>query len=100
MNYTEDGDSLLIYVPLSSIEEELGETPLAFGGQMVYQAGENGGAVHQVRLGWMVNALQDTCDTTTMPDTFTSQEGKSVSKEDSVRLPRAFHECIISQEKS
>lgn len=58
----DDDGTLLVYAPLSVIQEESGDTPQAFGGRIYYQPNDdNFGDAHQMRLVWQINAIMDTC---------------------------------------
>ena len=66
VNQGEEGQSLLLWVPLSLVQDDVGDTPVAWAGTMLYRP-INGlttlGSDQKVRLVWMVEALLDTCDT-------------------------------------
>jgi len=68
VSQAEDGASLYVYIPLTTIEDQYaGDTPVAWGAQMLYRPevaawGEN----HNMKLVWMITALVDTCDTSEM----------------------------------
>lgn len=66
----ETGD-LYSYLPLGMVEDEVGDTPVAWSAQMLYEP-ENGswGAEHEIRLVWMVTTLVNNCVTSDMPATF------------------------------
>ncbi len=65
----DDGSTLLLYVPLTTVEDSVGSTPVALGGSMYYEPGSSTwGQNHTVRLAWNVYALIDTCDTSAKPD--------------------------------
>ncbi|MCB0121447.1 MAG: hypothetical protein KDE58_04345, partial [Caldilineaceae bacterium] len=60
----EDG-LIYLYVPLAVIEDEVGETPVAFGAALLYEMADvasSWGADHEMRLLWAVNGLNDSCD--------------------------------------
>lgn len=69
INVSQDGDTgtLYVYIPLSQLEDDIGDTPVAWSGQMLYQP-ENAtwGSDHQVRMIWLIEALIDSCDTSGM----------------------------------
>ncbi|MCP4543357.1 MAG: LamG domain-containing protein, partial [Chloroflexi bacterium] len=68
------GEALWVYVPLISLDDSTGDSPLALTGRMLYKPEVLAwGQKHQARLTWMINALVDTCDTSieTMPEEFT-----------------------------
>jgi hypothetical protein len=59
------GEAMYAYVPLAIVEDQVGDTPVAWGGRMVYRPEQsNWGDAHEVRLMWLVSALVDYCDTT------------------------------------
>ncbi|MCP4541339.1 MAG: LamG domain-containing protein, partial [Chloroflexi bacterium] len=63
VNHDETDDTLTAYMPLTLVEDTLGDTPVAWGTQMVYQPeGSLWGDDHKVRLVWLVQALLDSCD--------------------------------------
>ncbi len=65
VNQGETDQSLLLWVPLSLMQDEVGDTPVAWQGRMLYRplAGLNNlGHDQTVRLIWMVQALTDSCD--------------------------------------
>ena len=75
VNQNSSGDELLVYVPVSAVNDTTGDTPVAFSAQMYYRpTNSNWGGNHQVKLLWLVNALVDTCITTDMPDSVTYDE--------------------------
>jgi uncharacterized repeat protein (TIGR01451 family) len=89
INVSQDPDSgeLYAYVPLGMIKDEVGDTPVAWGAQMVYQPQYAAwGAAHQARLVWMVTALVDNCVTSDMPATFTYTDAngnaQTISRDD------------------
>ncbi|MCX6047480.1 MAG: LamG domain-containing protein, partial [Chloroflexi bacterium] len=61
--------TLLMWVPLSLVQDDTGDTPVAWSGRMLYKPASglaNLGGNQKVRLVWMVEGLLDTCDTTNM----------------------------------
>ncbi|MEZ4867006.1 MAG: LamG-like jellyroll fold domain-containing protein [Caldilineaceae bacterium] len=63
----EDG-LIYLYAPLTTIRDEMGDTPVAFGATLFYEmaSGAGGwGANHQMRLLWIVNGLNDSCEAPT-----------------------------------
>ncbi|MCP4542385.1 MAG: hypothetical protein GY832_35125, partial [Chloroflexi bacterium] len=85
VTFDEDaGDTLWVYVPLITLDDSTGDSPVALTGRMVYRPEIlNWGQKHQARLIWMINALTDTCDTSsdTMPEEFT-YDGKKIKNTD------------------
>ncbi len=64
--------TLLLWVPLSLVQDAVGDTPVAWSGRMLYQPASgltNLGNNQKIRLVWMIEALVDTCDTTNMGST-------------------------------
>ena len=57
--------TMIAFIPLSIVEDEVGATPVAWGARMLYQP-TNGtwSTDHEVRLLWLVTGLHDACDTT------------------------------------
>ena len=78
---------MFVYTPLVQILDPVGNTPVAWGGQMLYRP-QNGswGQAHEVRQVWLVEAIIDRCDTDDMANTFTyiDEDGKThtVAKSD------------------
>ncbi|MCB0124103.1 MAG: thrombospondin type 3 repeat-containing protein, partial [Caldilineaceae bacterium] len=73
----ENNGTINVYVMLTTVEDEVGETPVALAGRMLYEmpSGATGwGAEQQVRLLWLVNGLSDSC---TAPDTLSTEEAAS-----------------------
>ncbi|MCB0184879.1 MAG: thrombospondin type 3 repeat-containing protein, partial [Caldilineaceae bacterium] len=69
--------TIYVYVMLTTVEDAVGETPVALAGRMLYEmpAGAGGwGAEQQVRLLWLVNGLTDSC---TAPDGLSTEEAAS-----------------------
>ena len=65
---------LYAHVPLLQLKDRVGDTPVAWAGQMAYWPGSaSWGGNHQVRLVWMVTALLDSCDTSEKPANFTNE---------------------------
>jgi hypothetical protein len=65
-NYTADGQTKVVYVPLSIVTDEKTGQRVAFSGQMRYLPTGSWPSPHQVRLAWVVQALVDVpCDKTT-----------------------------------
>ncbi len=58
-----DDDTLTAYVPLTLVSDDTGDANVAFYARMFYQASGVWDAAHQVRLVWIVQALNDTCTT-------------------------------------
>ncbi|MCP4541812.1 MAG: hypothetical protein GY832_32175, partial [Chloroflexi bacterium] len=51
------------------IQDDVGDMPVAWGARMLYlPESATWGADHQVKMVWLVNALVDTCDTSTLVD--------------------------------
>ena len=70
INQDEDSGEIVAYVPLTVIQDKVGDTPVAWGARMPYRPDSGAidwGAVHQTRLVWMISALTDYCDTTNIP---------------------------------
>ncbi len=62
-NFTSDGSTKLLYVPLSIISDENSGQRVAFNGRMRYNAAGSWPAPHDVRLAWVVQGLVDRpCD--------------------------------------
>ncbi|MFN8440622.1 MAG: LamG-like jellyroll fold domain-containing protein [Caldilineaceae bacterium] len=62
-NYTADGSTKLVYVPLSIINDESTGQRVAFNGRMRYNAAGSWPSPHDVRLAWVVQGLVDLpCD--------------------------------------
>ena len=60
-------NTLVVYLPLSTVEDTTGNTPVAWGTQMMYRPGNAPwGDAHQVRMVWLVQMLVDACDTSGM----------------------------------
>ncbi|MEM7034973.1 MAG: hypothetical protein AAF629_35865, partial [Chloroflexota bacterium] len=58
------------YVPLSIIQDSVGDTPVAWGGRMPYRPDAGAvdwGTEHKARLVWSITGLTDYCDTTGRP---------------------------------
>ncbi|MEZ4867015.1 MAG: LamG-like jellyroll fold domain-containing protein [Caldilineaceae bacterium] len=56
---------LYLYAPLHVIQDEVGDTPVAFGATLLYEMAGNAsgwGSDHEMRLLWTVNGLNDHCD--------------------------------------
>jgi len=66
----DDSDgSLYAYVPLTQLNDPVGDAPVAWAGRMVYLPNTaTWGQSHQVKLIWLVTMLVDTCDTTGLSD--------------------------------
>ena len=81
-----DTSVLYAYLPLTILEDNVGDTPVAWAAQMYYRPenGSWGSAQHNVRMLWMVRALIDTCDTSPdfMPDEFEDRDGRTVQRDD------------------
>ncbi|MCP4544812.1 MAG: DUF11 domain-containing protein, partial [Chloroflexi bacterium] len=59
-----DDGTLYAYLPLSQLEDDVGDTPVALTAQMYYRPQDaDWGTDHEVRLVWLVEALVDSCDT-------------------------------------
>jgi hypothetical protein len=67
VNQDGEGAPIYAYLPLSVIEDPTGNTPVAWGTQMLYQPGDTDwGDAHEMRLLWLVQMINDTCDTSGM----------------------------------
>ncbi|MEM7033310.1 MAG: thrombospondin type 3 repeat-containing protein [Chloroflexota bacterium] len=82
VNHDENsGNTLYAYVPLIELRDSTGDTPVAFTGRMVYEPDvTRWGKQHQARVVWMINVLNDTCDTESVPEKFTVN-GKEVERD-------------------
>ncbi len=61
--------TLLAYVPLALTRDTVGDSPAAFSGRMFYRpSGDDWGKNHEIRLVWMVQMLNDYCDTSDIPE--------------------------------
>lgn len=61
---TADG-TIYVYVPLSVQEDDVGSTPVAWGGRMLYRLEDGtswGDVAHQMKVIWLVNAVVDMCE--------------------------------------
>ena len=77
--------TLLVYIPLSLTSDQVGDSPVAFRGQMLYRpTSDDFGLVHKARLAWTLQMLQDTCNTAAMPESFPHPEkpGETVQRID------------------
>jgi uncharacterized repeat protein (TIGR01451 family) len=66
---SEDGTSMTLWVPLTLVQDAVGDMPVAWSATMLYRpaAGVTSlGNAQQVRLVWLVQALVDSCDTSTL----------------------------------
>ena len=62
-NYTADGNTKAVYIPLNLITDERTGARVAFGGRMRYLPGNAWPSPHEVRLVWAVQMLSDVaCD--------------------------------------
>jgi hypothetical protein len=62
-NFTADGATKLVYVPLNVVTDETTGQRVAFSGQMLYKPTGSWPTVHQARLAWVVQTLVDqACD--------------------------------------
>lgn len=78
--------ALVVYVPLNLVRDTTGDSPVAFSARMVYRPLAAGlGTPQQVRVVWLIQGKNDTCDTSDMPAQFPhpTQPGKTVKKTDS-----------------
>ncbi len=67
VNQGEDDQRLLLWIPLTLLNDDVGDLPVAWQGRMVYfPQGDDLGADQTVRLLWIVNAIVDECDTSGM----------------------------------
>lgn len=67
VNVSEDGQELTVYVPLTTETDPAGDIPVAFSGRMAYLPSVAAwGSNHEARLLWVVTALVDSCDSTTL----------------------------------
>ena len=85
---TDDG-SLLAYVPLTVVNDPVGDMAVAWSGTMVYRPEvSNWGQDHEARVVWFISGNTSYCDVSDMPDvvTFVNRQGKTVEvKEDTMR---------------
>ncbi|MEZ4705562.1 MAG: LamG-like jellyroll fold domain-containing protein [Caldilineaceae bacterium] len=59
-----DDGALFVYVPLTNVEDSVGDSPVALTGSMRYEmpaTASGWGGNHTVRLAWLVNGLNDSC---------------------------------------
>ncbi|MCP4543221.1 MAG: LamG domain-containing protein, partial [Chloroflexi bacterium] len=60
----EDDGTLYAYLPLTQLEDDVGDTVVAFSAQMYYRPQDDDWVSdHEVRLVWLVEGLIDSCDT-------------------------------------
>ncbi len=65
---SEAGAPIYLYVPLTVIEDDTGDTPVAWGARLLYQPMlDSWGSEHEVRLIWNVTGIVDSCDTDNQP---------------------------------
>ncbi|MFZ1754576.1 MAG: LamG-like jellyroll fold domain-containing protein, partial [Caldilineaceae bacterium] len=67
VNNGEDDQTLLLWLPLTLLQDDVGDMPVAWQGRMVYYPqASNLGANQQLRVLWLVNAIANVCDTSGM----------------------------------
>jgi len=72
VNEGETSNTLLVWTPLNTIEDETGDKPVAWRGRMAYwpEAGQTSlGSNQQIRVIWLVQGLVDSCDTSGLTNT-------------------------------
>ncbi|MCB0111086.1 MAG: hypothetical protein KDE53_34430, partial [Caldilineaceae bacterium] len=77
-----DDGALFAYLPLTTLEDSVGDSPVALTGVMHYEmanAASDWGDDQQVKLLWLVNGLNDDC---TVPDGLSDDEAKTYCDDD------------------
>lgn len=68
VSQSEEDGIIYAYIPLALIQDQVGDTPVAWGGRMYYRPSSSvWGGNHRARLIWMISALVDTCNTDAKP---------------------------------
>jgi uncharacterized membrane protein len=71
VNQGEEDQTLLLWVPLTQVLDDVGDTPVAWSGRMMYRpvsGSSSFGNDQKVKLVWMVQALVDSCDSSSLTD--------------------------------